>query len=102
MSSFDICSICLGEMTRDDRILLLCKHWFHESCINRWWYKSKSLHCPYCRKSCLTGLDDDENDFYKCIDRLIIKCLMNHASADFGEIIEWIKNRNEFKIKYID
>jgi len=99
MTSFDICPICLEEMTQNNRILLLCKHWFHEICINQWW--QKSLSCPYCRKSCVNG-NEDVITINFLIDRLIIKRLCCYGPAIFDEIIDWIKNNDDFKVKYIN
>lgn len=44
------CPICIEELDlkENDKIFLDCKHWFHKSCILKWWNSIKTMACPYC------------------------------------------------------
>jgi hypothetical protein len=43
------CSICKSDFEGNDHVMLLsCKHFFHESCIKRWF--NQSVKSPICRK----------------------------------------------------
>lgn len=43
------CMICLDPFLMEDEIsLLLCKHYFHRSCIDKWLLYYRKA-CPYCR-----------------------------------------------------
>ncbi|HSW86603.1 MAG TPA: RING finger domain-containing protein [Rhabdochlamydiaceae bacterium] len=44
------CSICLEEVTTDDKIQLACNHLFHPKCLNDWWIDKDECTCPYCRE----------------------------------------------------
>jgi hypothetical protein len=42
------CSICLDEYNENDSITILkCNHYFHEYCLEDWFYKKEN--CPLCR-----------------------------------------------------
>ena len=44
----DICSICYDEYQKGQKVVaLVCKHTYHEGCINNWLSRKRS--CPNCR-----------------------------------------------------
>jgi Ring finger domain len=49
----DECSICLADMTPEDRVKTTCKHYFHASCFNNWKITRQNtfrcVNCPMCR-----------------------------------------------------
>ncbi|KAJ0735624.1 putative transcription factor C2H2 family [Helianthus annuus] len=53
MSEVDVCSICLGEYEKKEKMgRLECGHRYHAECIKRW-LLSKNV-CPMCRSTALT------------------------------------------------
>jgi hypothetical protein len=42
------CGICLDPLNDSKCFKLICKHTFHQSCIEQYWIQARS--CPYCRK----------------------------------------------------
>ena len=43
------CSVCLEDFGDDDQTrVLLCKHYFHKDCIDRW-LTQENVRCPLCR-----------------------------------------------------
>ena len=49
----DECSICLGEMKKKEKVILLdCNHIYHKDCILEWFQK-KNNSCPLCREQLL-------------------------------------------------
>jgi len=54
------CSICLEDFGDDDQIrVLLCKHYFHTDCIDRW-LTEENVRCPLCRHDSRDDVDEDE------------------------------------------
>ncbi|KAJ0715315.1 putative transcription factor C2H2 family [Helianthus annuus] len=52
MTEVDVCSICLCEYEKKEKMgRLECGHWFHAECIRRW-LLSKNV-CPMCRSTAL-------------------------------------------------
>ena len=48
----DICSICLENFVKKDKIITLdCEHYYHDDCITNWLKKDQS--CPLCRENLL-------------------------------------------------
>ena len=45
---FEECIICLEDL-KENIVILNCKHRYHYSCIQQWFFKKKSLSCPMCR-----------------------------------------------------
>ena len=46
----DECSICLNNLKKDDKILVLkCNHIFHSDCLLEWFNKDNK-NCPLCRE----------------------------------------------------
>jgi hypothetical protein len=44
-----VCSICLEDFSNDDQTrVLLCKHYYHKDCIDRW-LTQENVRCPLCR-----------------------------------------------------
>ena len=54
--SLDIsCSICMGNLEKDEDVSKLpCEHCFHSSCVEKW-LKEYNYTCPVCRKECGKG-----------------------------------------------
>lgn len=46
------CSICMEKISKDF-ILTKCNHYFHKACLEQW--EARSIQCPYCRSSLITG-----------------------------------------------
>jgi hypothetical protein len=46
------CSICILEYLYQNELVsvLLCKHMFHTSCIEKWLENENNNNCPLCRK----------------------------------------------------
>ncbi|CAM9390150.1 unnamed protein product, partial [Discosporangium mesarthrocarpum] len=45
----DLCSICLGEYKKDERVHVLpCLHIFHQECLDTWIEGHDS--CPFCKR----------------------------------------------------
>lgn len=48
-TSMDSCLICFDPYSEEDDIrILLCKHYFHKECVDKWLCEQSSR-CPYCR-----------------------------------------------------
>ena len=47
-SSSNNCTICFNEISEDEKIILNCKHYFCNTCIQDWLDKKK-YSCPLCR-----------------------------------------------------
>ena len=45
---FEECVICLEDL-KENIVILNCKHIYHYSCIQQWFFKKKRLSCPMCR-----------------------------------------------------
>jgi Ring finger domain len=48
------CPICYNEITRplyETGRRLVCGHWFHSACINKWFKQLNACVCPYCRQA---------------------------------------------------
>ena len=45
---FDECVICLEDL-KENIVILNCKHRYHYSCIQKWFFKIERLSCPMCR-----------------------------------------------------
>src|SRR3989338_4540700 len=48
----EVCSICLGGLSEDTKVVLPCQHIFHSNCISEWSQSSENrttLSCPLCR-----------------------------------------------------
>jgi hypothetical protein len=102
MTSFDMCPICLEDMyDANTRVFLICKHWFHQKCIEKWWIKSPPIHCPYCKKSSECSEKDDLIDLCAKLDYLIVKRVYCHGSATLDQIINWILICKEYKVIYM-
>jgi hypothetical protein len=102
MTSFDMCPICLEDMyDANTRVFLICKHWFHQSCIEQWWVHKVPIHCPYCKKSSEYSERDDLIDLCAKLDSLIVKKVSCFGPATSEQIINWILIRKEYKMKYI-
>ena len=46
-----VCCICLDSTDSNFGVLRNCSHWYHESCIKKWFKVQKS--CPLCKKDFL-------------------------------------------------
>ncbi|KAF9763418.1 RING finger protein [Nosema granulosis] len=48
-NSVESCLICFDSYNNEDEIrILLCKHYFHKDCVDKWLCEQSSR-CPYCR-----------------------------------------------------
>ena len=48
----DECSICLNNLSKDQKVIQLkCNHIFHKSCILDWFNKNIENGCPLCRNN---------------------------------------------------
>lgn len=65
------CSICLEDIycSKKDWCLLPCDHKFHPECIGKWWEKTKTRECAYCRESCIS----EHDNLAQSIDKYITK-----------------------------
>ena len=45
-----LCCICLEKLDFNEKRNFNCGHYFHRECSDRWFEKSLSLKCPYCRQ----------------------------------------------------
>ena len=54
----DKCLICFD----DAKTKINCNHYFHEECITKWFKKSSSKLCPYCRKVIEFEITDITNE----------------------------------------
>ena len=45
------CNICLNKFKDNDSVrkMLNCNHFFHKSCIDKWFIKSNTIKCPICK-----------------------------------------------------
>lgn len=99
MTTFDECPICLEEMNDTNTIVfLICKHWFHKICIEKWWEKLDIPYCPYCLKSS-TGTSEDIA-MRNLLKSIIIKILYANYSQTMNDIVTKIKQNEKFKINY--
>ena len=48
--SSSICSICLNKLEFNEKREFKCGHMFHRECIDKWFKKTLSLKCPYCKQ----------------------------------------------------
>ncbi|KAF5818482.1 putative transcription factor C2H2 family [Helianthus annuus] len=48
------CAVCLSEFENGEtcRVLPICKHCFHDDCIDTWFYNNST--CPLCRSKVLS------------------------------------------------
>jgi len=44
------CSICLEKLDFKKKRTFKCGHHFHQECIDKWFEKTLSLNCPYCKQ----------------------------------------------------
>jgi hypothetical protein len=44
------CSICLEKLDYNEKREFRCGHMFHKECIDKWFKKTLSLKCPYCKQ----------------------------------------------------
>jgi len=51
------CSICLEELLENDTCELKCGHYFHSTCLKKWYdislFSKTDCKCPYCRTDCV-------------------------------------------------
>ncbi len=56
----DVCSICLDEYERLDKVRILpCQHTFHSKCVGRW-LSERSAVCPLCKENYYIAEEEEE------------------------------------------
>ena len=58
------CPICFEDyiVGQYKRTLPTCNHTFHKKCVDRWFSKNPSLHCPMCRQNYDRPPEENESD----------------------------------------
>jgi hypothetical protein len=59
----DICSICFEPYSKNEKTTLLCAHYFHTHCIEKWFYTREKEICPLCNSD-MEKLKDEQECFF--------------------------------------
>lgn len=66
----EICSICYEKLIfESESFMTRCAHWFHKSCMDKWFLRETSKPCPSCRRIVTLSKADEFDNYFKRIKR---------------------------------
>jgi hypothetical protein len=109
------CSICLEEIVNEiDKTTIGCSHFFHMTCITKWYETPNIDSCPFCREIIrepyMYNFIETNSPYYKCkykrktktIDGKDISFINNMLLNRFQIPISWIEiNHNTISAHYL-